>query len=87
MAKRYTRKELGAELRALGFPISDSTLNKVCAPSVNQGPPIAGWWGRRPLYDLDAGIVWAEARPRPADEAPKRTPRAAPPANEEGCAG
>jgi hypothetical protein len=58
--RRYTRAELGAELRKLGFPISDSKLHKMCTPSVNQGPPIAGWWGRRPLYDLDPGIAWAE---------------------------
>lgn len=61
MKRRYTRAELGAELRAHGFPISISKLNKLCAPSVNQGPPIAGWWGPRPLYELDNGIAWAES--------------------------
>jgi hypothetical protein len=65
MKKRYARAELGAELRARGFPISISKLNKLCAPSVNQGPPTSGWWGPRPLYDLDAGIAWAEALLRP----------------------
>jgi hypothetical protein len=59
--KRYTRAELGAELRARGFPISISKLNKLCAPSVNQGPPVAGWWGPRPLYELDGAVAWAES--------------------------
>ncbi len=59
--KRYTRAELGAELRARGIPISTSKLNKMCAPAINQGPPIDCWWGRRPLYDLGAAIAWAEA--------------------------
>jgi hypothetical protein len=59
--KRYTRAELGAELRARGFPISTSKLNKMCAPAVNQGPPVDSWWGRRPLYDIGAGVAWAES--------------------------
>ncbi len=59
--KRYTRAELGAELRARGFPISNSKLNKMAAPAVNQGPPVDSWWGRRPLYDIGAGVAWAES--------------------------
>ena len=61
MKQRYTRKELGAALRKLGLPISDSKLNKVCAPSVNLGPPVDVWFGRRPLYDIYQGIAWAES--------------------------
>jgi hypothetical protein len=61
---RLTRKQLGAHLRQQGFPIGDSTLTKVCAPSIGEGPPVAAWWGRRPLYDPDAGIAWAESRLR-----------------------
>jgi hypothetical protein len=61
MKRRYTRAELCAELRQLGFPISMAKLNKLCAPSENKGPPVDSWWGPRPLYTLDAGIAWAEA--------------------------
>jgi hypothetical protein len=61
--KRLTRKQLGAFLREEhGYPIGDSTLDKLCMPTINQGPPVAGWWGRRPLYDPDEGLAWAEAR-------------------------
>ena len=60
MKKRFTRAELGTELRKLGYPISISKLNKMCAPAVNQGPPVDAWWGPRALYDLDAAITWAE---------------------------
>jgi hypothetical protein len=61
--KRLTRKELGALLRdECGYPVSDSTLNKLCMATVNEGPPVAGWWGSRPLYDPDEGVAWAEAR-------------------------
>jgi hypothetical protein len=63
---RMTRKQLGEFLRASGYPISDSILNKLCAPSVGAGPPVDAWWGARPLYTPDAGITWAERRLRPA---------------------
>jgi hypothetical protein len=85
--RRLTRKELGAALRERGYPISDSKLNKMCAPAQNLGPPVDGWWGRRPLYDLDPGVAWAEAlirsersvlQPLPSNQdAPAKTPRAA----------
>jgi hypothetical protein len=61
MKRRYTRAELCAKLREAGYPISMAKLNKLCAPSINQGPPVDAWWGPRPLYDLDQGIAWAEA--------------------------
>jgi hypothetical protein len=61
---RRTRKQLGERLRELGFPIGDSTLAKICAPAIGQGPPVAAWWGNRPLYDEDEAVAWAEARLR-----------------------
>jgi hypothetical protein len=64
MEKRYTRKELGVELRKRGFPISDSTINKLSAPSVGQGPPVDGWFGPFALYNLATAISWAESRLR-----------------------
>jgi len=60
-----TRSQLGAHLRANGIPVSDSSLNKACMPTVNDGPPVECWWGRRPLYDPDKGLAWAQARTRP----------------------
>lgn len=68
MKTRVRRKALGEALRQRGIPISDSTLNKMCAPSRGDGPPVDGWWGPYPLYDLDAGIAWAEGRLRPERE-------------------
>ena len=62
---RMTRKQLGAFLRERGYPVSVSVLNKLCAPAVDDGPPVAGWWGDRPLYDPQAAIEWAERRVRP----------------------
>jgi hypothetical protein len=62
--KRLTRKQLTAYLRECGVPIGDSTLDKLCMPAVNKGPPVAVWWGRRPLYDPADALVWAEARMR-----------------------
>jgi hypothetical protein len=64
---RLTRKKLGAFLREHGYPISDSVLNKLSAPSVGEGPPIDSWWGKRPLYDPDRGLAWAESRLRRPD--------------------
>ena len=62
---RLTRKQLAKRLRERGYPIGDATLDKICAPAVGQGPPVAGCWGRRPLYTEDEGVAWAEARLRP----------------------
>jgi len=70
-----TRKQLGQHLRDNGIPIADRTLDDLCKPSANgKGPPIAKWWGRRPLYDPTSGLAWANARmtltrPEPAQVA------------------
>jgi hypothetical protein len=61
---RLTRSQLGEHLRLMGYPIGASTLVKICAPAIGQGPPVAAWWGRRPLYDADDGVAWAEGRLR-----------------------
>jgi hypothetical protein len=57
-----TREQLRVKLNELGYPLTQSYFNKLCLPSVNAGPPVAKWWGKRPLYTLDEGIAWAEAR-------------------------
>ena len=64
-----TREQLRQRLNAQGYPISASYFNKVCLPSVNGGPPVAKQWGKRPLYDLDAALAWAESRCRPVSTA------------------
>jgi hypothetical protein len=45
-----------------GFPLGKSTLDKICSPAVNTGPPIAGWWGNRPLHNPEQGLAWARSR-------------------------
>lgn len=57
-----TREQLLHELNARGYPMSASYFTKICAPSRNEGPPPAKKWGKRPLYDLDAALAWAESR-------------------------
>jgi hypothetical protein len=61
-----TRKELAAFLRAQGYPIGNSTLDKLCMPSAYEGPPVARLWGKRKLYAPEDGIAWAQARSQPA---------------------
>lgn len=60
--RRLTRKQVGQLLRDHGYPIGNGTLNRICSPMQAKGPPIAGWWNARPLYDADAVLAWAEAR-------------------------
>lgn len=64
-----TRPQLVAFLNESGIPISESTLSKLGAPSVGRGPPVAAWFGRRPLYEPAPSLEWARAllRDRPRD--------------------
>jgi hypothetical protein len=64
-----TREQLRYELNARGYVISASYFNKICLPKINKGPPVAKLWGKRPLYELEAGIAWAEGRCKPASSA------------------
>jgi hypothetical protein len=57
-----TRERLRDYLEENGFPISLSTLNKLCAPMVNEGPPIADYWG--------SGARCMIPMPRPAGQSP-----------------
>jgi hypothetical protein len=63
-----TREQLRQRLNAAGYPITASYFAKVCLPSVGGGPPVARQWGKRPLYEWDAGLAWAEARCRPVPQ-------------------
>ena len=66
-----TRHEAAEYLQSRGYPISFSTLTKLCA--LGEGPEPAAWWGSRPLYTDPMLDAWAEARSRkckhPASEA------------------
>ena len=57
-----TREQLRQRLNERGYLLTTSYFNKLCLPSVSAGPPVAKWWGKRPLYTLEEGIVWAESR-------------------------
>jgi hypothetical protein len=70
---RLTRQQLGEFLRGHGYPIGNSTLVKLCVPSINEGPPVSAFWGNRPLYDPDAALAWAEARCHPTKGEPTAT--------------
>jgi hypothetical protein len=64
--KFLTRSQLGEFLRERGYPIGESTLDKLCSPARGEGPPIAKWWGKRPLYTESGGLAWAQSRARDA---------------------
>jgi hypothetical protein len=50
--------------RDLGRPLALSTLQKLCA--IREGPPVAEYWGRRPLYSREGLKAWVEARAKQA---------------------
>jgi hypothetical protein len=62
--KYLTRTDLAELFKARGYPISLNYLNFLCSPAQDQGPPVAGRWGSRPLYTADAALAWAESRMR-----------------------
>jgi hypothetical protein len=57
-----TRAELAEFLTARGFPISRSTLNKLSMPSRGEGPPPAGFWSNKALYEPTKALDWAKSR-------------------------
>ena len=64
-----TREQLRQQLNERGYVISASYFSKICLPSRNEGPPVARQWGKRPLYDPDEGLAWAERRCKPTSTA------------------
>jgi hypothetical protein len=60
-----TRRQLAPFLTQKGYPISYSTLQKYCSPAINTGPPVEGYWGRRPLHKGSKSLEWARKRFRP----------------------
>jgi hypothetical protein len=63
-----TRDQLLVFLQENGIPMGKSTLDKLCGTSrkqrtgllLNQGPPVAAWWGNRPLHDREAALAWGK---------------------------
>jgi hypothetical protein len=60
--KYLTRRELAEFLTEHGFPITKSTLDKLCMPTCGEGPPHVGVWGHRTLYEPDKALAWARKR-------------------------
>jgi hypothetical protein len=60
-----TRKAAAEFLTAQGYPISSSTLTKMCAPADNTGPRSIGRWGRYTMYLPSELLRWARARLKP----------------------
>ena len=57
---RYlTRRELAEYLTQRGFKMSYSTLLRL---AMRNGPPPAGYWGNRALYDPEKALAWAKRR-------------------------
>jgi len=63
-AQRAAREFLISE----GFPLGESTFEKICMPSRGEGPEVEAWWGRRPLYRPTRGLEWAKSRLRKSPE-------------------
>ena len=59
------REDIARWLTAQGYKISPRYLAKISGPAVGMGPPVARWWGQRPLYRPAEALAWAQARCRP----------------------
>jgi hypothetical protein len=60
--ERLTRRELVEYLAENGYPISLHSLNRLCAPSCGEGPPLIGVWGGKGFYNPGRALVWARSR-------------------------
>jgi hypothetical protein len=60
---RVTRQGLAKILTEQGYPTTASSLAVYACR--NEGPPIEGKWGDRPMYCPIKGLKWAEARFKP----------------------
>jgi hypothetical protein len=61
-----TLRQLDAHLNASGYPGSYRYLQKLIW--LGKGPPAAGRYGQRYMYDPDRGIEWAKSRFVPAEQ-------------------
>jgi hypothetical protein len=65
------RRQLFELLQERGLPPhSMSVMNKLCAPSVGRGPPVACYSGRRQLYTPEDGLAWGESLLSPTKPPP-----------------
>ena len=59
--ERYlTRRQVVEFLADHGYPLSWSTLSKLAMR--DEGPPLAGVWGNRFLYEPSKVLAWARSR-------------------------
>jgi hypothetical protein len=56
-----TRRQMVEHLNRNGLPFSQSTIDKLCAPSVGRGPKPAKWLGKKALYDPDSVLEWGRS--------------------------
>jgi hypothetical protein len=57
-----TSKDVIADLRSVGLPISASWFEKL--READKGPPVECYWGRRPMWKRSRVRAWAEVRMR-----------------------
>jgi hypothetical protein len=55
-----TRAQLAEQLTKNGFPIKLAYLNWL--ENQRSGPPVAHYWGQRPIYDVEQALAWARNR-------------------------
>jgi hypothetical protein len=60
--RHRTRRELAEYLSANGYDISIHSLNRLCAPSCGEGPPLVGVWGGKGFYEVGRALAWARSR-------------------------
>jgi hypothetical protein len=49
-------------LTGKGYPITQSTLEKLCSPGINKGPERLGRWGKQGMFSPSQSLEWARAR-------------------------
>jgi hypothetical protein len=63
MSRLLTREELRrAIIEEKGGRLGKSTFDKLCSPAIGEGPPVAAWSGRFPLYHRGPGLAWYDGR-------------------------
>jgi hypothetical protein len=67
-----TRRQAAEYLQSRGYPISFSTLTKLCA--TGEGPEPAAWWSSRPRYTEPMLDTWADGHSRPTKERARERP-------------
>jgi hypothetical protein len=63
---------LAAFLTDQGFPISKSTISKICSPAIDAGPPVQAYWGRWPAFSPSRALAWGRARLKSVNDARSR---------------